>query len=151
MATRMAFIALFGLFAASSPKDDANARDLKQLQGKWVGEWLFVNGKKTHFADHKLSVSVVFKGDLVTAESTQEGKSAPKKTGQVTLDANKKPRTMDIVARDADDNGKTVRALYAFEDDTLKLCAALPGHERPAAFKSSTMNGHTLMFFKRSN
>lgn len=150
MATRMAFIAFFLLFAGSSPKDDANARDLKKLQGKWVGEWLFVNGKKTRLADHKLSVSVVFKGDLVTADSTQEGKPVLKKTGQVTLDANKKPRAMDMVARDTDDNGKTTRALYAFEDDTLKLCAALPGHDRPTEFKSSTAKGHTLMFFKRS-
>src|SRR5262245_48336676 len=154
MTTRLALIAFCGLFAASSlfgvnPKDDANARDLKNLQGKWVGEWLVVDGKKTRFTDNKLSVSVVFKGDSIMVEENRGGRIT-KETGQVTLDATRTPRTMDITARHGDDNGITVRALYAFENDMLKLCTAQPDAERPKEFKASKENGHMLMFFKRS-
>jgi uncharacterized protein (TIGR03067 family) len=133
----LAVLAVGLLVAAEAPKDDAKS-DLKKMEGSWklaAGE---TDGDKIP-EDGLKNSSLKIKGEKYDAklgDSTHEGK--------LTLDATKKPKTMD-----ATDGDNTVKGIYELKGDELKICIAPPGQDRPTEFASKAGSGHILMVWKR--
>ena len=57
--------------------------------------------------------------------------------GTVTVDASKKPRTMDVTGTDGPNKGKTFPSIYELEGDSLRICYDLSGQKRPTEFKTT--------------
>jgi uncharacterized protein (TIGR03067 family) len=124
--------------AAGGPAP-AKKKDLERLQGTWqlhsgMKEGVVASG------DDIDKVKLTFEGNKVTL--TEGGGD---KTATVELDPAQKLPSMDIKL-----NAKElVKGIYLLDGDTLKLCVALPGINRPWEFASKANSGTNLMVFKR--
>jgi uncharacterized protein (TIGR03067 family) len=134
------------LSAAGEAKEDAVKKDLEALKGTWAVVSAERDGKK--FTDDQL------KGVLVTFDA--DGKVSVQRQGQplfegtVMIDPTKKPKTIDATQTSEGDNkGKTAHGIYEIEGDTLKICSAEFGKERPSEFSSKPGSGHFLRVYKR--
>ncbi len=132
--------------AAGDDKDEAVKTDRKSLAGTW-GTLSFVNdGKK--LGDEEA------KGHTVTYDA--DGKYQALNDGKVVfsgtfkVDPAKKPKTIDVTeSPKGDDKAKIFLGIYEIDGDTLKVCFAPPGKERPTEFSSKTGSGHLLSARKR--
>lgn len=119
------------------------ADGLKDLNGNWIPSEGQLNGKKAPddfisalkltIADGKYTVTV---GEL-------------KDTGKLSVDASKKPATMDIQAEEGPNKGKTILAIYELSGDTLKICYQLGAGERPKDFQSTKDNKQFVVTYNR--
>ena len=103
-------------------------------------------GKKTaakELAKLQLEVS----GSKMT---TREGGEVKEEDTIIALDAKAKPAAMDLKIDSGSDIDKGVKAIYKLEGDTLTICVAEPGKDRPKAFAGKEGSGHTLMVFKKA-
>jgi uncharacterized protein (TIGR03067 family) len=132
-----------GLFVGSDAKEDAK-NDQKNLQGKWTMTSGVIDGNELPKAESL--------GELVFKDNRYSWKSGDGQSGAGTfkLDASKKPRYMDSVPDDGPVKGQKVEEIYELDGDNLKICMALPGTNRPAAFKSETGSGLWLFTYKRA-
>lgn len=140
------FLAAGLLLAADAPKDDASKKDMDQLQGSWRLISRERDGK-ADAADAVKDIIMINKGDRFTFKGAASGAGATE--GTFTVDATKKPKAMDRTPADGPRKGKLVPSIYALDGDTLKICAALGGGERPKEFTSKAGSGHVLSVFKR--
>jgi uncharacterized protein (TIGR03067 family) len=69
--------------------------------------------------------------------------------GMLTIDSTKKPKEMDIVGTEGPNKDKKILAIYELTDDTLKVCYALDGKERPKAFATKEGTKGFLVTYKR--
>jgi uncharacterized protein (TIGR03067 family) len=132
------------LLAADSPADDASKKDLEKLQGDWVGVSYMRDGEKAD-PDDAQSLFRTIKDDTYTISrfDKQIGK------GTFTIDATKKPKTIDAYPGGSKDKNKVVRGIYELKGNTLKICSAAPGKDRPTEFTSKEGSGHTLTVWER--
>jgi uncharacterized protein (TIGR03067 family) len=149
-AVGLAVVSLFtgvGLLAAADDaKEAAVKKDLEAMKGTWTVVSAERDGKK--IADAQLQgVTVTFDAD---------GKVSAQRQGQtlfegtVTIDPTKKPKTVDTTQTSEGDNkGKTALGIYELEGDTMKICSADFGKERPTEFSSKPGSGHFLRVYKR--
>jgi uncharacterized protein (TIGR03067 family) len=108
------------------------------LDGKWVLESLTRNGK----ADDAWKGAVrEHAGDKYTM-SKEGGKSV---SGTMKVDADKK--TIDMMPNEGTYKGKTLLGAYELDGDTLKICFAEPGKERPT--KVADGDGLTVAVYKK--
>jgi uncharacterized protein (TIGR03067 family) len=70
--------------------------------------------------------------------------------GIYKIDAGHKPKHIDITAPEGEQAGSTSKGIYAIEDDTLKMCYAASGKDRPKEFQSKPGSGTTLVIWKRN-
>jgi uncharacterized protein (TIGR03067 family) len=132
------------VWAQETKPDEATAKELKALEGTWDLEQLEVAGKKTPVEElKKVGAKIEIKGDAITfaSEVKKEGKK-----GTIRLNVSKTPREIDV------DDGKKGKELgiYELKDDTLKICTAKTGGERPKEFASKATPETTLLVFKRA-
>jgi uncharacterized protein (TIGR03067 family) len=134
-----------GLLSAADPaKDDANKKDLEQMQGDWAAVSAVRNGAKV--ADDEIQVIFwTVKGNEATFYIFD--KAWMKET--FTLDATKKPRTIDMVSPMGPDKGKPKLGIYEIDKNTLKICLAESGKDRPTDFAAKAGSGHTLTVWER--
>jgi uncharacterized protein (TIGR03067 family) len=66
--------------------------------------------------------------------------------GYKIVDAKAKPKTIDFTPDGGQFKGKTLLGIYAVDGDTLKICFAEPGKDRPTEF---TSKGCVLAVHKR--
>src|SRR5439155_3504226 len=111
---RRCCVVLVFVVAATAWGQDA-ATEQKKLEGKWTLVSAELAGEKVSEALVK-SVSLVFKGDEYTGLNEVVDK------GTIRLDANAKPRTMDIACTDGPNKGKTLLAIYQIDGNTLRIC-----------------------------
>jgi uncharacterized protein (TIGR03067 family) len=132
------------LLAADSPPDDATKKDLDKMQGDWVGASFIRDGEKAD-ADDAQSLFRTVKDNTYTVSrfDKQIGK------GTFTLDATKKPKTIDAVPAGTKDKSKTMHGIYDLNGDTLKICMAPPGKDQPTDFTAKEGSGHTLTVWER--
>ena len=139
-------IALAAVAVSLAHADDSAAKkDLAQLQG----EWSMVSGTADGMAmpDAMLpNAKRVCKGDELTVTV---GAQVIMKS-KITLDASKKPKTIDYDVTDGPNKGKKQLGIYELEGDTLKSCFAAPGGERPTDFTSKSGDKRTSSVWKRS-
>jgi uncharacterized protein (TIGR03067 family) len=148
----LAVLAIVSLFAGvrsqaadGDAKEEAVAKELQAFKGTWRLSSREVDGKKfseeeikdvigTYDRSGKFSVR---RGDKVIVEATAQ------------LDPTKKPKTIDVSFTAGERKGKTVLGIYEIEGDTIRVCNARPGDERPEEFSAKAGSGRTLIVYKR--
>ena len=133
------------LFSADAPKVEPDKDEVKALQGKWLVKEHEHGGKKTA-AKVLANLSLEVSGSKMT---TRDAGNLKEGTSIVAIDAKAKPATLDLKVESGSDAGKVVKAIYKLEGDTLTICVAEPGKDRPKAFAAREASGHTLMVFKK--
>ena len=119
----------------------AYAQDKKD--DKLDGKWLVVSVERDGKADDALKGGVrVIAGDKYTL-SDKNGKATP---GTFKIDASKKPKTIDMMPAEGQYKGKTLLGIYEVDGQSLKICFAEPGKDRPTEFASK---GAVLAIHKR--
>jgi uncharacterized protein (TIGR03067 family) len=100
------------------------------MQGEWKLSSYNVEGKTVAPAE-LAKIKLVVKGNksALTVDKTTLH-------GTYTLDASKKPHTLDIALTDGPDKGKKKLGIYEISDKHLKICLAAVGGARPTEFKA---------------
>ncbi len=131
MKVRFAWIVMVPcLAAADSAQEEAAKKDLQAMQGQWNLVSYIVNGKPTPSAD-LAKIQLTVQGNVSTFVIDKKASH-----GSYTLDATKKPKTLDIDLTDGPDKGKKKLAIYALEKDQLRICAGEVGAPRPTELKA---------------
>jgi uncharacterized protein (TIGR03067 family) len=132
--------ALFSILAAALfTAADASKEDLEKMQGEWAAVSMTRDGQK--FSDDEAQAFFrTVKGDEYTVHHFRRvlGK------GRFTIDASKKPKTIDVTT-----NGLKVLGIYELDGNTYRVCTGLPGKERPTDFTSPEGSGRTLATWER--
>jgi uncharacterized protein (TIGR03067 family) len=131
-----------GLLVAADAKDDAVKKDMDALQGKWQITSLTRDGKDQDVP--KDAVRVV-KDDKYTV-TPRPGVTIE---GTFKIDPTAKPKTIDTTPTTGDNKGKTSLGIYEIDGDTLKICWAPAGKDRPTEFKSAEGSGVFLAVHKK--
>jgi uncharacterized protein (TIGR03067 family) len=135
------------VLSASVAADDKNLEgDLAKLQGRWTA---------TVGAEGMQPMTMEIKGDeLAILVTTFQGRGYALK-GQIKLDGSSstKAKAMDWTKLAVNGKeGPDVLAIYELDGDTLKVCSAGPGKERPASMATeNNANGSPSrnLVFKR--
>jgi uncharacterized protein (TIGR03067 family) len=139
--------AVAGEKPAAKPVDSRQqARDdLEKLQGTWMRVEMEVEGKAFPLdPDEEWTAS--YKGDLLTL--ARGGK--PYQTNSiVTLDPAQTPKAMNTWNTEGDTKDKTWPGIYEIDGDTLKVCFAKPGANRPTEFTTNKGTGYLYVEYKR--
>lgn len=141
---------LFALILALSPtQGDGRSKEVLEAErARHQGVWVvtsFVTGGKESAEELVRSITRTVEGDHVVWK--REGKSFAGTT--VTLDPSKSPATIDVTPDGGPRRGEPVLGIYKLEGQTLAICMAAPGKERPRAFQGEQGTGQTLMTFRR--
>jgi RNA polymerase sigma factor (sigma-70 family) len=115
--------------------------DRAKLQGTWTVAESEVGGKP---AAKRATDKFVFSGDKLTIH-LPEGK---KEEVAVRLDPFAKPRAADLTALGGERKGDTILAIYALEDDTLRLCLSWE-ERRPTEFSAPRGRRMQMIVLKR--
>jgi uncharacterized protein (TIGR03067 family) len=115
-------------------------KEIDQLEGKWVVLSAERDGKAWDAMKGAVRVNT---GDKYVL-TPKEGKAIP---GAMKIDPSKKPKTMDMSPTEGNFKDKTLLGIYEVDGDTLKICFAEPGKERPTEFTSKA--GVVLVIHKR--
>ncbi len=131
-----------GLLLAADAKEDTAKKELKKLEGTWQVVSMEMDGQKQSEDDAK-QYKIIIKGNKYTLKMQDNAINQ----GTFTIDATKKPKTIDIKPTDGDNAGQTMLGIYEQDGDTQKTCYAQPGQKRPTKFSSE--GGNTLIVSKR--
>lgn len=138
VATLALGLAAFLLLGRAATADD---KDLDKLKGKWTVLSVERDGKELeNFKDGTREID--------SDKYTLTPKSGAKHSGTFKVDSGKKPKTMDMVPDGGQYKGKTLQGIYEIDGDTLKICFAEPGKDRPTEFTSK--GGQVLAVHKRA-
>ena len=121
----------------------AKADDLKAMEGTWKVEAAEAGGQKIESGD-LMEIVVKITGDRYEVKMKDKLDA-----GTLKLDETKKPKTMDATDTEGENVGKVVKAIYELSGDTLKVCYALDGGERPAEMATKEGSPLLLMTYKR--
>lgn len=132
------FIVACGVSLADDKKDPT--------AGKWVIESVTRDGKDAAALKGALRVH---ENGTYTITPAKDSK-APPSSGTYTVDASKTPNTIDMKAKGGNYDGKTLLGIAKVEGDTLTICFAEPGRERPTKFESAPGSGLVLMTAKKA-
>ena len=135
---------VLGISGAWGAEAESAKKDLAQLQGEWsmasgirggqaLPNEMLKNSRRVCKADE---TTVVIGGQLLMK-------------ARFTLDASKKPKTIDYQITDGTNAGKTQLGIYELDGDTVKFCFAAPGKDRPTDFSSKAGDGGTLSVWNR--
>jgi uncharacterized protein (TIGR03067 family) len=137
-------VALLGLLTGRGAGEPADKGDDK-LAGTWSAVSAVRNGQAAdEVKGHELTFA--------------DGKFVIKSKGKVlyegtyTVDAAKKPATIDFKHTEGALKGKTWKGIYLVDGDTLKTCdnSADLAKERPTAFEAPAKSGCIFIVFKRA-
>ncbi len=130
--------------AAAFAWEKETKMDEETLQGTWLLASAELAGTK--LPDEALKVmKLILKDDKYTVKN---GDLSDK--GTWTLDADKKPKTMDIKGTEGPNKDKTFLAIYELNDeDEVKICYDLSGKGRPTEFKTKPGTQLFLVTYKR--
>jgi uncharacterized protein (TIGR03067 family) len=128
----------------TAAQDDAAKTELKKLEGTWATVSIEAAGQKVTDEDKIKSRKLTTKGEKYTLKVGDETVQ-----GTIEINPTKKPKTIDAKADSGTNKGKTLLGIYELDGDSLKICLALPGKDRPAAFATAAENGQQLVVYKR--
>jgi uncharacterized protein (TIGR03067 family) len=129
---------------AAEGGDDASRKDLAAMQGDWQCLAMTVDGQVVPDDDAQGLFRTV-KGDQYTV--SRYDKAIGK--GTIKLDATKSPKEVDATPAGPAGKAGPMKGIYEVGPDTLKLCFARPGKDRPKDFTSKAGAGHTLTVWTR--
>jgi uncharacterized protein (TIGR03067 family) len=134
-----------GLSARADDAKKDQEKELKDLEGTWKTASREVDGKKVPDEEVKkitLTIGAGGKAALLS-DGTAIGKA------DLTVNPAKKPKEIDLLLTEGENKGKTARGIYELSADTLRVCYAAPGKDRPTEFSSKPGSGNTLSVYKR--
>jgi len=117
--------------------------ELATLQGVWSIVALEVEGAAMAEGAFRGS-QIVVKGtafETISMGSTYKGK--------LKVDPTKTPRTLDLMFKAGPEKGNRSLAIYELDGDTWRICLAVTGKTRPAAFATTPGSGLALETLKR--
>ncbi len=141
-------LAIGFLSIALSLAEDSSAvkKDMAGLQGEWTLVSGTADGQPMAEGMVK-QMKRVCKGDEVTVTmGTQVILKA-----KISVDPEKKPKTIDYDMTGGVNAGKKQLGIYELDGDSLKSCFAAPGAERPADFTNKEGDRRTLTVWKRKS
>jgi uncharacterized protein (TIGR03067 family) len=128
----------------------ARAEEKKTDAARILGTWLIVSGEDSGKAvpPEKIKNSAV----VIEKDTLHVRDGNNKKVWEVRyrLDPGKDPRAIDMTLEEGELKGKLSKGIYDLQGDTLKLCYALPGEDRPVAFTTKPGSRHNSFLLKRS-
>jgi uncharacterized protein (TIGR03067 family) len=132
------------LLAATSRAEDAADKALAAQQGTWTILSFTSDGN-----DLPLS-------QIVTWQRIVKGTHVAWKDGDqamveldIKIDPTQSPVALDSTIATGDAKGQTLRAIYAFEDNILRVCFSPPGEPRPTQFTAAKDSGQLMYTAKR--
>jgi len=144
MRSRTVLLLAVGLLVAADRPDDANKMDLAKMQGDWGALSTVIDGNK--LADDEAQVLFrTVKDDTYTVSAFDK----PFSKGTFTIDATKKPKTIDARPASAAKDAPPLLGIYEIDGDTWRICFAGSGKERPKDFDCKAGSGHTLTVWQR--
>jgi uncharacterized protein (TIGR03067 family) len=123
--------------------DSTRADDLKAMEGKWKIEKAIANGEEIE-SDTLKAVLLTITGERYTVLVKDKLDA-----GTLKLDETQKPKAMDATDTEGDDVGKVTKAIYELSGDTMRVCYALKGGERPTEFATKPDSQLLLITYKR--
>lgn len=143
-------IVMTGLTLAAEPRKENTPRtDTNQLQGVWNLVGGAVDGNKLTTdevkADGKFFIQFIIAGNRITHK--ESGKV--REQSYYRLDVEKRPRTIDLIPLAGPNKGKALPGIYELAGNTLRICLAPVGKERPARFVAGAGSGQRLFILKR--
>ena len=147
MSPSSSLLLLAFLLPAADPKEDAK-KDLEKMQGTWKVEKVVVDGKEKS-AEERAKISVSIEKNVYTIQDGDHTFVA-----EFTIDPSTKPAEFNVLpkiqATTKDPNaGKTRRGIYELSGDTLTICWAREGGERPKTFESKSETKTVLFELKK--
>jgi uncharacterized protein (TIGR03067 family) len=123
--------------------------ELKRFEGTWLGVSSESNGTQSP-KDVATSLTMTFTGDKFVLRIVGKDRAIE---GTMKVDPSKTPKEFEWTAEVLGKKRTTI-GIYAFEDDTLKMCSTPEGGQRPKTF--STKDGTDaqpvfLAVYKREN
>ena len=137
-------LAAAALAAGAAPQAEATRQDLEKLQGDWHALSWTQDGQEFPEDDAQAFFRTI-KGNHYTVYLFRKALGQ----GTFTIDATKRPRTIDAVPAGAATKGKAVLGIYEFAGGKLKLCMAAPGKPRPTDFSAKKDSGQTFSVWER--
>ena len=131
-------------FAAADDTEKV-ARETKKLQGTWVCEFFEREGRiDEKAADGRLTIDgenfVIVHDDRVETR------------GKIKLHPSNDPMMIDLQIEEGNEAGKAILAIYAWDGEKLKLCAADPRSGiRPTEFTTMADDSRILIICKRQS
>jgi uncharacterized protein (TIGR03067 family) len=123
---------------------DPARTDLDRLQGAWVLVSMETEGHDVAAEDFK-DWTAVYEQNRITLRAGER----VRRRGIVTLDPGRKPKAINTWDQDGPYEDQTVPGIYELEGDTLKLCFARPGQERPKEFTTKSGAAFLVCVYKR--
>jgi uncharacterized protein (TIGR03067 family) len=136
--------------SAEPAEEDAAAKDLAKLQGKWKFVEEDPDGKVRKFRDGEGHL-IGFEKDIMIGYDA-DGGVATKDT--IKLDPSKKPKELDTTSvfnvLFPETKGNKFQAIYQLEGDELKLAfPILPSRKRPTGFTTKEGGSFVVSTYKR--
>jgi uncharacterized protein (TIGR03067 family) len=125
--------------------DKGAAAERKRLEGTWEAVSYERDGKKTP-ADDLKKVRLVIGAD---GKFTLQNDGKTFLAGTAAADPASKPNTIDLAFTEGPAEGKTALGIYKIDEDTLTLCRAEPGKDRPTEFTAKEGSKLALMVYRR--
>lgn len=137
----MATLCAVSFLIATDGPSTTTPEESRKLQGSWT----VVRARRDGEVDNELvDATLVVSGDKFTSKSGMRTVAQ----GNWKLDADKKPRTIDIEYTEGPEKGQTARGIYSITDGTWILLLNAPGRERPASFSPESEIGLTYLILK---
>lgn len=141
------FVSLFALATIASGMSGES--DLDRLQGTWnvtATESDGASGAK----EINERTTFTFAKDKMHDQFTPEKGKPIRITYTVSLDATKKPKTIDLTFTDGPLKGEKLNGIYDIDGDTLKLCMGRADAKRPTEFKAPKGSDAVMQTLKRA-
>ncbi len=123
---------------------DPAQTDLDKLQGTWAMVAMETEGHDVAAEDFK-NYSAVYEQNRVTLRDGDR----VRRRGIITLDPGRKPKAINTWDQDGPYEDQTVPGIYEIEGDTLKLCFARPGQERPKEITTKSGTAFLVCVYKK--
>jgi uncharacterized protein (TIGR03067 family) len=142
-------IALVLLSWAGAPglvpaQDDDPVEELERLQGTWRVESMTIDGTKIPGDELTGRRVIVIDDRYVVIDGTRTIQR-----GRFRIDPSKTPKRIDTIPADGANAGKVDKGIYEINGDTLRLCYAPPGQDRPTEFNAEEGSGRWVSVDRR--
>lgn len=144
MTRTLVAVLMLSFCGARAVPDDATAVDLKRLQGDWAAVSMAIDGVKSSDDEAQCLFRTV-KGNSYILYFFKR----PFGRYQFTIDASKRPPTIDITPPGTPATTKPMRGIYKLDEKRWTICVAAAGKARPKDFTSKAGSGNQLSVWER--